>query len=40
MYIKFESEEAAAKCVASLNGRWFAGKQVSAATVDEAEMPQ
>ena len=38
--IKFASEEAAAKCAASLNGRWFAGKQVAACTIDEAEMPE
>lgn len=39
LFMLFESEEAAAKCVSSLNGRWFAGKQVSADTVSEDEMP-
>ena len=39
MYIQFGSEDAAAKCVGALNNRWFAGKQVSAATIDAAGWP-
>ena len=36
LYLEFAEEEAAAACVAALNGRWFAGKQVEAATIDAA----
>jgi hypothetical protein len=32
----FRDEQGAAKAVAALNGRWFAGKQVCADTLDEA----
>ena len=39
LYLKFESEAAAAACVGALNGRWFAGKQVQAGAIDEAEWP-
>ena len=39
LYLQFGEEEAAARCVGALNGRWFAGKQVQAATVEESEMP-
>ena len=39
LYLKFSTEAAAAQCVAGLNGRWFAGKQVQASTVDEANWP-
>lgn len=33
---RFRDEQGAAKAVAALNGRWFAGKQVCADTMDEA----
>ena len=39
LYLQFASAEGAAACVAALHGRWFAGKQVAAATIDEAEWP-
>ena len=39
-YLAFASEQGAAKCVAALNGRWFAGKQVMARTIDDAEWPR
>ena len=39
LYVKFSTEEAAAHCVTGLNGRWFAGKQVQASTVGEANWP-
>lgn len=38
MLFRFDSEQAAAKCVAALNNRWFAGKQISADTIDAAEF--
>ena len=40
LYLRFSSESGAAQCVAALNGRWFAGKQVQANTVDEAQWPK
>ena len=35
--VKFSDADGAAKCAAALHGRWFAGKQLMAAMVDEAE---
>jgi HIV Tat-specific factor 1 len=35
--VKFEDEEAAAACVASLGGRWFGGRRVAAALWDGLE---
>ena len=36
--VKFETEQAAAMCVSSLNQRWFAGKQITASCIEESEM--
>ena len=37
VYMRFADVEAAGRCVASLNGRWFAGKQISAEYIPEAK---
>jgi len=34
--LAFDDEASAGKCVTALNQRWFAGKQISVATIDEA----
>jgi len=34
--LAFDDEAGAAKCVTALNQRWFAGKQISVGTIDEA----
>ena len=39
LYMQFATVEGAAACVGALHGRWFAGKQVAAATIEEAEWP-
>lgn len=38
IYVKFSDVEAARKAVQGLNGRWFGGKQVSAAFISDAIM--
>jgi len=38
LILKFETEESAAKCVAALNQRWFAGKQITADTISAEEF--
>ncbi|KAI9460614.1 hypothetical protein BJY52DRAFT_1118076 [Lactarius psammicola] len=38
IYVKFSTVEAARKSVQGLNGRWFGGKQVSAAFISDAIM--
>ncbi|KAG6890439.1 hypothetical protein C0995_008793 [Termitomyces sp. Mi166 len=38
IYVKFDSIETAKKAVQGLNGRWFGGKQVSAAFISDAIM--
>jgi RNA-binding protein 39 len=38
--VQFAAESGAAACAGALNGRWFSGKQISAATVEEAEAQQ
>lgn len=35
VYLRFESSEGAAKAIQALNGRWFAGKVISAEFIDE-----
>jgi len=40
LILKFDSEESAAKCVAALNQRWFAGKQITADTVSAEQFEQ
>jgi len=35
VYMKFDDVDAATRCVSSLNGRWFAGKQINADFVAE-----
>jgi RNA-binding protein 39 len=36
--VKFDSVDAAKKAIQGLNGRWFGGKQVSAAFISDAIM--
>ncbi|KAF8905548.1 hypothetical protein CPB84DRAFT_1814171 [Gymnopilus junonius] len=38
IYVKFDSVESAKKAVQGLNGRWFGGRQVSAAFISDALM--
>ncbi|KAL1738537.1 hypothetical protein HDZ31DRAFT_86153 [Schizophyllum fasciatum] len=38
IYVKFDAVDAARKAVQGLNGRWFGGKQVSAAFISDAIM--
>ncbi|KAJ8515373.1 hypothetical protein ONZ45_g7209 [Pleurotus djamor] len=38
IYVKFSSIESAKQAIQSLNGRWFGGKQVSAAFISDAIM--
>jgi len=38
IYVKFDSLESAKKAVQGLNGRWFGGKQVTAAFIPDAIM--
>lgn len=38
IYVKFDSIESAQKAIQGLNGRWFGGKQVSAAFISDAIM--
>lgn len=38
IYVKFDSVETAKKAVQGLNGRWFGGKQVTAAPISDAIM--
>jgi len=38
IYVKFSAVDAARKAVQGLNGRWFGGKQVSAAFISDAIM--
>ena len=37
IYMKFTDQPGATACVAGMTGRWFAGKQISAGYVPEAE---
>ena len=37
VYMKFSDENGATTCIGALNNRWFAGKQITAAFVPEAE---
>jgi RNA-binding protein 39 len=38
VYMKFADQAGATACVGALNNRWFAGKQISAAYVPEADF--
>jgi RNA-binding protein 39 len=38
IYLKFDNVDAARKAMQGLNGRWFGGKQVSAAFISDAIM--
>lgn len=38
IYVKFDSIDSAKKAIDGLNGRWFGGKQVSAAFIPDAIM--
>ena len=38
--LKFREEEAALRCANALNGRWFSGGQLTATTVEEAEVKE
>jgi RNA-binding protein 39 len=38
IYVKFDSIDTAKKAIQGLNGRWFGGKQVSAAFISDAIM--
>jgi RNA-binding protein 39 len=38
IYLKFDSIESAKNAIQGLNGRWFGGKQVSAAFISDAIM--
>jgi RNA-binding protein 23/39 len=38
IYVKFDSIDTAKKAIDGLNGRWFGGKQVSAAFIPDAIM--
>jgi RNA-binding protein 39 len=38
IYLKFDTVETAKKAIQGLNGRWFGGKQVSAAFISDAIM--
>lgn len=38
IYVKFDTVESAKKAIQGLNGRWFGGRQVSAAFISDAIM--
>jgi len=38
IYVKFDSIDSAKAAIQSLNGRWFGGKQLSAAFISDAIM--
>jgi len=38
IYVKFDDVESAKNAVQGLNGRWFGGKQVTAAFISDAMM--
>ena len=38
IYVKFDTIENAKKAIQGLNGRWFGGRQVSAAFISDAIM--
>lgn len=40
VYLRFDATESATRAAASLNGRWFAGKQVAAEFIDEEAYMQ
>ncbi len=38
IYVKFDTVESAKKAIQGLNGRWFGGREVSAAFISDAIM--
>ena len=38
IYVKFDTIDAAKKAIEGLNGRWFGGRQISAAFISDAIM--
>jgi RNA-binding protein 23/39 len=38
IYVKYDSVESAKKAIDALNGRWFGGRQASAAFISDAIM--
>ena len=38
MYLKFDAVDSATEAMEALNGRWFGGKQVSAAYISDVIM--
>ncbi len=38
IYVKFETVDAAKEAIEGLNGRWFGGRQITAAFISDAIM--